>query len=143
MDATMSVPLSVAQAAVRAGVSTKTIRRWLGGGRLEATRGIDGAWLIDPEALEQARLTPGQSTDSPTLHAGHGPVQSMVQDLLDRLERQSQRIGQLEAELAEARRALPAPDTSVGFTGSPPRNGTVEPTQTPSEATRRAWWRLW
>jgi hypothetical protein len=96
----------VAQAAARAGISTKTIRRWLSSRRLEATRGPDGAWLIDPDALDRAIATPGPSTDSPGLRRGHEPDTAIVQELLGRLERQAERIGFLESELAQVQAQL-------------------------------------
>src|SRR3954453_12259015 len=99
MDTTTSVPLSIAQAATRAAISTKTVRRWLTSSRLQASRGLDGAWVIDPDDLERAIATPGQSTDSPALATGRRVDMSIVQDLLNRLETQAERIGHLDAEL--------------------------------------------
>src|SRR4051812_17196854 len=105
---TSTVPLTVAQAAEHAKVSTKTIRRWLTAGRLEASRGLDGAWLVDVEALDRAIATPGPSTDSPALVNGHGQGAAIVQTLLDRLEQQAERIGHLDAELVSTRLQLAA-----------------------------------
>lgn len=139
----MAVPLSVAQAASSAGVSTKTVRRWLTSGRLEAVRGPDGAWLIEPEALEHARLTPGPSTDSPALHPGRGQDMSIVQELLDRLERQAGEIATLRGQVDQLQRALQAPIPEI----APQRDSeghAVESTQTPSVARNgRPWWRRW
>ncbi|MBV9581459.1 MAG: helix-turn-helix domain-containing protein [Chloroflexi bacterium] len=101
---TTSVPLSVADAAKHAHCSTKTIRRWLTSGRLQASRGPDGAWVIDQADLERAIATPGPSTDSPTLATGRRMDMTIVQELLDRLERQAERLGQqLDAELVSTR----------------------------------------
>jgi hypothetical protein len=141
MDTTTSVPLSVADAAKHARCSTKTIRRWLTSGRLEASRGSDGAWLIEIDELDHAIATPGPSTDSPTLATRHGQDMSIVQELLDRLERQAQRLGELEAENAQLR-ALQAPVTTQTVLAAP-RNGLhIEPTCEPSNP-KRHWWRLW
>ena len=98
MDTSTSVPMSVAQAAARASVSTKTIRRWLSSGRLQATHGPDGAWLIEPADLDRAVTLPGQSTDSPVLHPGHGQVQSIVQELVRTIERQAGELATVRLE---------------------------------------------
>jgi hypothetical protein len=157
MDTTTSVPLSVAAAAAQANVSTKTIRRWLSAGRLEASRGLDGAWLIEPSALETAMLTPGPSTDSPTLHVGHGQVQSIVQTLLDRVEQQAERIGRLDAELVSTRLQLAVAENRLLALEAPKRTPSqerpfladsvgvsVEPTQTSTRTPQRApWWAPW
>lgn len=146
-----AVPLTVAQAAQHARVATKTIRRWLASGRLEASRGLDGAWLIDVDALDRAVATPGQGTDSPGLALGHGQVQSLVHSMLDRLEAQAQRIGQLDAELvstraelAEARQrllALEAPKPEPADFS--PTVGEKEFPAEPTENSRPAWWQVW
>ena len=47
--------MTVAQAAAAAGVSTRTIRRWLHSGRLQAGRAGE-AYIISPEALQRAGL---------------------------------------------------------------------------------------
>jgi excisionase family DNA binding protein len=143
---TSLVHLTVAQAAQRAGVSTKTIRRWLASGRLPSGRaGL--AHVIDSDELDRAMATMGQSTDTvhvPSGAPGRVPSMSIVQDLLDRLERQGQRIGQLEAELVQTRAqlALPTPQERpfLGPTDALP----AELTQTPSQTLRRApWWMPW
>jgi hypothetical protein len=157
MDTSTSVPLSVAQAAAHASVSTKTIRRWLTAGRLEASRGPDGAWLIDPSALDSAMLAPGLSKDSPALHVGHGQVQSIVQTLLDRVEQQAERIGRLDAELVSTRLQLAAAENRLLALEAPKETASqerplagstdalpVEPTQTPAAPSQRApWWMPW
>jgi hypothetical protein len=150
MDTTTSAPLSVDQAAAVAGVSTKTIRRWLTSHRLEASRNPDGAWSIDPEALDRARSAPGQSQDSPTLHTGHGQVQSIVQELIATIERQAGELATLRIErdqLAAQLAALPAPVTSTVPEIDPQRDSehdAVEPTQTSSETPQaRPWWAFW
>src|SRR6266568_2932407 len=153
MDTSTSVPLSVAQAAAHAKVSTKTIRRWLTAGRLEASRGLDGAWLIDPAALDRAILAPGPSTDSPALHVGHGQVQSIVQTLLDRVEQQAERIGRLDAELMSTRQQLAAAESRLLALEAPREPAStqrpfwadsegvsVETTQTPAKTPQRAPW---
>ncbi|MGI9146035.1 MAG: helix-turn-helix domain-containing protein [Chloroflexota bacterium] len=145
MDATTAVPLSVAQAASTAGVSTKTIRRWLASGRLEAGRGPDGTWLIDIDALERASITPGPSTDSPALHTGHGQVQSIVQELVRTIERQAGELAQVRLErdqLAGQLRALQAPMPEI----APQRAAaasTVETTPRPADSRRRPWLLRW
>lgn len=157
MDTSTSVPLSVAQAAAHASVSTKTIRRWLTSRRLEASRGPEGAWLIDPAALEAAMLTPGPSTDSPTLHVGHGQVASIVQTLLDRVEQQAERIGRMDAELVSTRLQLAEAETRLLALEAPNETTpskiahtsdsegvSAESTQTSSTPPQRApWWAPW
>lgn len=109
---TSSVHLTVAQAAARASVSTKTIRRWLSSGRLQAAHGPDGAWIIEPADLDRAVTTPGPSTDSPALHPGHGQVQSIVQELVRTIERQAGELAAVRLErdqFAEQLRMLQAP----------------------------------
>ena len=140
-----SLPLSVSQAAARAGISTKTIRRWLSSHRLDATRGPDGAWLIDPDALARAIATPGLSMDSPARHRGQGQDVAIVQEVLGRLERQAERIGFLESELAQVQAqllALQAPRAiSSGALGrdAAAADGTAQPLAEPN----RPWWRFW
>jgi len=156
MDTTMSVPLSVAQAATRASISTKTVRRWLTAGRLQASRGPDGAWLIDPDELDRAITAPGQSTDSPTLATGHGQVTSIVQDLLNRLEAQAERIGHLDAQLTSTRQQLaaaevrllaleaPTPAPDLRPVSGDSEHAVAEPIQSPpAPPPKRAWWRFW
>lgn len=145
---TSPVHLTVSQAAQRAGVSTKTIRRWLASGRLPSGRaGL--AHVIDQADLERAMDPETWTTSTDNVHVlsrapGHVPSTSIVQELLDRLERQGQRIGQLEAELVQARAqlALPASQERPFLADSDAM--TVEPTQRPAERRNgRPWWRLW
>jgi len=139
---TSSQVLTVAQAALVAGVSTKTVRRWIRSGRLDAGRAGD-AYVITPDALQRAKdWTPSIDT-SPVPWRAHGHVESTstVSQLLDRLERQAQRIGQLEAELDHARvqlLALQAPsETATGRA----TDDVVDDTTQPTSARARAWWR--
>jgi len=146
---TSPVHLTVAQAAQRAGVSTKTIRRWLGSGRLPSGRaGL--AHVIDAAELDRAADAETWTASRDAVHVlsrapGHVPSTSMSNELLDRLERQAQRIGQLEAELAQARAqllALPA-STERPFSGDSVRTS-AQPTQTSTEQPQRApWWAPW
>jgi hypothetical protein len=156
MDTSTSVPMSVAAAAAHARVSTKTIRRWLTAGRLEASRGPDGSWLIELDALDRAIATPGQSVDSPTLAIGHGQVQAIVQDLLIRLEAQAERIGRLDAELVSTRTQLSVAEQRL-LALEAPKADSLEITSRRDDAFRqeptpvaaaepvrhRLWWQLW
>src|SRR5438874_13761501 len=79
-----TVHLSVQQAAEQARLSTKTIRRMIRRGQLRAEL-VDGAYVIDPDALDQAVTvgSPGQSIDRP-LSATTGRLDlSNVQALLE------------------------------------------------------------
>lgn len=146
MDTTIdtSTILTVSQAATAAGVSTKTVRRWLHSGRLEAGRAGE-AYVITAAALKAAQdWTPSIDTDH-VLSVAPGRVPStstLSSQLLDRLERQAQRIGQLEAELAQARAQLLALPTPAEI--APQRVSDAlapEPTQTTSQPRNgRPWW---
>jgi excisionase family DNA binding protein len=156
MDTTIdtSTVLTVGQAAEMAGVSTKTIRRWLHSGRLEAGRAGE-AYVITAAALKAAQDWTPSMDSAHVLSVAPGRVPStstLSTDLLDRLERQAERIGHLEAELAQVRAqlvALPAPaPAALASQGRPFLGPTdalpVEPTQTPATAPRRApWWAPW
>jgi excisionase family DNA binding protein len=151
---TSPVHFTVAQAAEHARVSTKTIRRWIASGRL--TTGRAGLLhVIDRQDLERAMATVGPSLDSPRVprlaQTGQSMSLSMSTDLLDRLERQAERVGRLEAELAllRAQLALAAPKEPPSqerpISGDSEQVAS-EPTQTPLEQRNgrpRAWWRWW
>src|SRR5438552_7582880 len=149
---TSSVQLTVQQAAQHAAVSPKTIRRWLSSGRLAAC--FDGqAYAIDQADLERAAASGRPLDVQPPAGRTNGHVQSMsiVQELLDRLERQAGEITALRIErdqLAVRLLALQAPKSdspvvaperdSEGLAVELPR----EPSE-PSQAIRRPWWLRW
>lgn len=142
-----STVLTVSQAAEMAGVSTKTIRRWLHSGRLDAGRAGE-AYVITAAALERAQAWTPSMDSTHVLSVAPGRVQStstLSSDLLDRLERQAQRIGQLEAELAQARAqliALPSPAEIAPRVDS--EHTASEVTQTPASTSQRVpWWAPW
>lgn len=141
-----STVLTVAQAAELAGVSTKTVRRWLHSGRLEAGRAGE-AYVITTAALERAQAWTPSMDSAHVLSVTPGHVYStstLSSDLLDRLERQAQRIGQLEAELAQARAllALPLPaDIALGRDSERVVGGL--PSTAAVSRERAPWWMPW
>lgn len=115
-----SLQLSVDQAANFAGVSSRTIRRWLETRRLAGTP-HGNTFRIDQADLEYAMEHPeGLPEEEPppppvlarTDQLASSFAQAMqsvvISPLYDRLEQQAQRIGQLEAELTAATAPKPA-----------------------------------
>jgi hypothetical protein len=113
------VQFTVDQAANHAHLSTKTIRRYIRSQRLPAAVGADGAYVIDQGDLERVMRGEGQAAeqvDAPPppylarlnvadqlgASIAHALTESLAVPLLDRLEAQAMRIGQLEADLARA-----------------------------------------
>ncbi len=139
----MSALLTAKQAAVVAGVSERTVRRWLRSGQVRAVKKA-GAYRIHREALAaivgQNGHEPADTGADTTVTAAAASELSAGVAELTRLVREQQatilelagRVGYYQAENAQFRErlALMAPEPT----------STAEATPTP--ATRR-WWRFW
>jgi excisionase family DNA binding protein len=121
--------LSARAAAVRLGVSDKTVRTWVRQGRLEAAPSAGGFRIpLDAiDALAAARSADSgadirdhtaTSADTPRVRDLVRTLEAHVADLRDQVLTKDRQISELHTLLAQAQRALPAADTSVGFTGS-------------------------
>ena len=154
-----SAYLSARAAAVRLGVSDKTVRTWVRTGRLSAAPSARGfripkdqvETLAADRAADPGAEGPHNSADSavvPQLRDQVADLRAYVADLRTQLEVKDRQISELHTLLAQSQqqRALAAPrepDPSPGFTGSASANGTTEVAQEPVKTKQRPWWRWW
>jgi excisionase family DNA binding protein len=142
--------VGVAEAARRASVSERTVRRALRDGRLQAGM-IDGRWAIPAAQVDSLR--PGAGWTGPA-RAHDGAVQALVAALADA----ERRAAQAEARLAQALAQLaqlgagqlaplqqgpgepPATRVSGGQATPPARAGGDG---APAPPPRRPWWAPW
>ena len=170
-DPPVTEELSLVAAAQRLDVSTRTVRRWIKSGRLEAERlpRDQGGykWRVTGEALEAARTnvtqgqpigqpsgqprgqpddqeaTPGQ-VDGPAGVIDPRDVMALVREQQDTILQLSGQVGFLQSEnehLKEEVKLLQPPPES-----EPDEAESVEESEKASETTdtkRRRWWLLW
>jgi excisionase family DNA binding protein len=142
--------LSARAAAMRLGVSDKTVRTWVRSGRLNAAPTPQGFRIptdeVEALAAERGAAPVRDSADaaaSPHLADQLADLRAYVADLRTQLEVKDRQIGELHTLLAQAHRSLPPAHDLRPFV-EPSANGTVEMTQRSSEArTGRSWWRFW
>jgi len=151
--------LAVEEAAERAGVGPRAIRRALVEGRL-AGQQLGGRWLVDVASLEayRHRLEERASRSSGTVTGGtarHGAQPGAGQDvatalalLAERLADAERRAAVAEAELALARQQLAqleagAPAAAPSSTPAAVEVDAGDTAQAAEEAPRQPWWRRW
>src|SRR5215217_5662673 len=114
---TATVPLSVADAAARLGISTDTVRRKLKRGQLQAKRDNHGQWWVEvpadakpPEPMQQAAYEPRQDPVGLLTEELRSQITRLRTDLdaayareTAERERQAEEIKRLEAILAAER----------------------------------------
>jgi excisionase family DNA binding protein len=149
--AAVSAFLSVREAAVMAGVSERTIRRWLRSGQVRAVK-RGGSYRIRPNALAAMIGHDGteeadDGVDSPpaagidasdtadVATTGVAELTRLVRDLQQQNLELAGRVGYFQAENAQLRErlALMAPAAPEPT----PTTGAV------SEPATRPWWRFW
>ena len=169
-DGSLGNALSLRDAANAAGVTEKTIRRWIKGGRLHAVK-LGGQYRITLAALERARSTEpgghldqgprlarGQEPSPPRVDArpdtGHGHPGVDLRPVIDHIARLEGEVRQLtEAATVWQVRALQAEEklkalgagdgpAQAAPQASPSAPGAAEPAGQGADASV-PWWKFW
>lgn len=148
----MAELLSAREAATAAGVSERTIRNWISAGKLSAERTSAGFRVRSedlgnvPTSAATSAAIAGKNGTVPEPSADLSALVDLVRELLPKAEAAAMwqaRAEHLANQLEQAQRALPEPTPQIRPQTSDSKSLSLEPTQTPPEARRRPWWRVW
>jgi hypothetical protein len=142
----------VAEAAERAGISARGLRKALAAGRLEGRRDAEGRWHTTAQALARflAEGNRGRPSGPAGTGAGPGAAQGpelvpaqLLRDLVQRHEAACLQLGQLQAENAQLRSRVLELEAGPVVEGEAV-GADAEAVGTGTHAVpRRPWWAPW